>query len=277
MLAGVALSAGVIGGVNALGFAITLAAPSQAEKITDLFGTGSIAASALVTYAYAPAPPGLRAMLVTAAVVVWGVRLAGFLFYRVLTTKGDTRLSAYFETTKSTAAFWAVSALWGWLMALPQTLLCFSPAAATPLGPIGVAAAALFCAAAGCEAVADWQKLNFKTDPANKGRWCDVGLWKECRHPNYASELTVWASVFVLVARGLVQTDGGLLARYGGVAAAALCPLFVSLIILKVSGVPIAEARGDERYGHLEAYQRYKRETPLLVPRFLRASTDTAQ
>lgn len=267
MLTGAALSAAIIGGLNALGLAVTLANPAAGEKVTDLLGTGAIALGAIAVYLRAPAPLPLRAVLVSGAVVLWGVRLAGFLFYRVLHTGSDSRLSAYFETRASAAAFWATSALWGWLTALPQALLAFSPAAARPLGPFGALAAAVLLGALVAEAVADWQKWAFKQRKRTQDKWCDTGLWARCRHPNYAAELAVWTSVFALAAPGLILTGGTLLVRFGGVCAAALSPLFVSLIILKVSGVPIAEARSDKRFGHLEAYQRYKRETPLLVPR----------
>lgn len=268
MLSGAATSAAIIGGLNALGLAVTLAAPSEGEKVTDLLGTGAIALSAIVVHLRSPIPLSLRAALVTTAVVSWGVRLASFLFYRVQKTGSDTRLTQYFATPKSMLSFWATSALWGWLTALPQSLLCFSPAAAAvPLGPVGALAAGVLFTAIVAEAVADWQKWTFKSNPNNKERWCDQGLWALCRHPNYASELTVWSSLYVLALPGLVQPHGSLLARFGGAAAAALGPAFVALIILRVSGVPIAEARSDRKFGHVKAYQEYKRDTPLLIPR----------
>jgi len=270
MLSGLGISAAVVGGFNMLGFAITLVRPELGEKITDLFGTGSIAVSAVATHAASGVGLALRPSLVTAAVVVWGVRLAGFLFYRIINTGSDSRLSAYFETTGSTAAFWTVSALWGWLNLLPQSLLCFAPNAAAPLGAGAAVAAALFLAGFVAESLADLQKLAFKADPASKNQFCNVGLWSQCRYPNYAGELTVWTSIFFLAAPALMGAPGGgLLARYGAVAAGTLSPAFVALIVLGVSGVPLAEARNEERFGGRTDYEAYKRDTPLLVPKAL--------
>ena len=42
------------------------------------------------------------------------------------------------------------------------------------------------------ESVADMQKFNFRQNKANKNRWCDVGVWKWSRHPNYYGEILVW-------------------------------------------------------------------------------------
>ncbi|KAG8466160.1 hypothetical protein KFE25_001916 [Diacronema lutheri] len=267
MFAGAAISAAVIYGLNGLGCAVSVADPSLGEKVADLLGTGAIALSAIVSNVISPASMNIRVVLATVAVVMWGTRLASFLFVRALNRGGDGRLTGYFTTFPKAFLFWITSATWGWLTALPQTLLCFSTTAAvTPLGPFGAFAAGLVFLGIWTEAVADWQKWQFKSDPANKDKWCDVGLWAKCRHPNYASELVIWTSLFALAAHGL---DCVL-----AVAAAAHGPLFVAGLILFGSGVPLAEKIADRRYGHLEAFQVYKRETPLLVPRIFPLSPE---
>ena len=45
-----------------------------------------------------------------------------------------------------------------------------------------------------------------------------------------------------------------------------ISPLFVSALLIFISGIPMLEKASDEKYGKLEAYQQYKKATPTLVP-----------
>jgi steroid 5-alpha reductase family enzyme len=47
------------------------------------------------------------------------------------------------------------------------------------------------------ETVADQQKMNFKSQPGNRNRWCNVGLWKYSTHPNYLGEQLFWVGSFL--------------------------------------------------------------------------------
>ena len=106
------------------------------------------------------------------------------------------------------------------------------------LGPGGFACAAVAAAGILCEATADFQKFAFKKDPANKGAFCDAGLWKWSQHPNYAGELLTWYGLFGLAAPALWQTSSratGVL-RYlpaptKALALAAVGPAFLTLLL----------------------------------------------
>ena len=47
---------------------------------------------------------------------------------------------------------------------------------------------------------------------------------------------------------------------------ALLSPLFTTLLLLKVSGVPLVTAAGEKKWGSDPEYQRYMQETPMLLP-----------
>jgi steroid 5-alpha reductase family enzyme len=74
-----------------------------------------------------------------------------------------------------------------------------------------------------------------------------------------------------LLVRQPAQAALGLSGGLGGqVLVAGMCaasPAFVSFLLLKVSGVPLSENKYDERYGDRKDYQKWKRETPMFVPK----------
>ena len=47
-----------------------------------------------------------------------------------------------------------------------------------------------------------------------------------------------------------------------------LSPIFVFLLLRFITGVPQLEARGKEKWGHLDEYNSYKEKTGLLFPKF---------
>mmetsp|Transcript_21133 Transcript_21133/g.37270 ORF Transcript_21133/g.37270 Transcript_21133/m.37270 type:complete len:143 (+) Transcript_21133:2-430(+) len=106
------------------------------------------------------------------------------------------------------------------------------------------------------QVVADAQKSRFKGDKANAGKWIDVGLWGLAQHPNYFGEMCMWWGIFLSCSaelRGLELLSG-------------VSPLFVSYLLLRVSGVPLLRKAGLKKWGHLPTYQEYLRRTPLLLP-----------
>lgn len=104
------------------------------------------------------------------------------------------------------------------------------------------------------EALADAQISRFKLNPANKGKVCNVGLWKYSRHPNYFFESCIWFSYFVF----WLGTDSMWWSLYA--------PLCILLLLLKVTGVPPSEAQSLKSRG--DAYREYQRKTSIFVPWF---------
>ena len=47
----------------------------------------------------------------------------------------------------------------------------------------------------GYEVVADTQKTTFNKDPKNEGKFINLGVWKQSRHPNYVGELVLWTGL----------------------------------------------------------------------------------
>jgi steroid 5-alpha reductase family enzyme len=107
------------------------------------------------------------------------------------------------------------------------------------------------------EVIADSQKSRFNADPANKGKFIQSGLWSRSRHPNYFGEITLWVGVMI-IALPVLQ---------GWQWVALISPVFVTLLLTRVSGVPLLEKKADQKWGGQADYEAYKNQTPVLIPR----------
>ena len=197
-------TAAIVGGCNGIGYALTAA--FETHKLTDLVGVGSFVMATADMITKLP-KDNLRAVLVDANIMLWGVRLASYLFFRVLKVGHDKRLDTFFRSpgegfldpSKSMfplklLSFWVIQAIWGTVCLIPVTYLNNQPT--VEIDPLSAISIGVGYAATLTETIADWQKFSFRNDPANKGRWCDVGLWSLSRHPNYFAEILLWFSVY---------------------------------------------------------------------------------
>lgn len=280
------ISAAAVGAVNTAGFFIT--ATTKTHKITDLCGTAGFLASAVAVYKYntflaLAGPMSWRGIIAGGAVTLWSIRLGAYLVQRVLYVGEDERLRQFFpdessdekwfDTKKSNfplnlAGFWSIQSLWGFAVSLPVTLAMSaallnppkSPALLLPsLGVYGCICTTLIATGLIIETVSDRQKWNFKTKPENKNKFCNVGLWKYSRHPNYFGDILFWCSMTAL-AFPVVRHDIRLLTL------ALLSPLLTMTLLLGVSGIPMLEKQHDSKYGSNDEYIQWKSATSILIP-----------
>jgi len=261
MASGLVVSAGVFVASNALGFGITAA--TRTHKVADLLSAGPFVLSAVATYAVGPGTTA--GLVVTGLTGLHCIRLTSFLVKRVLKLGKDSRFDGYIpeEGEKMTAAklkslggLWTTMATWGFIVSLPVTVI--NSTAAATAGPLFWVFISSQAAGLVMEALADSQKSKFKEDPKNKGSFITTGLWKYSRHPNYFGEIVFWWSAF-----GSAVASCGISAP---VLLAIGSPAMTTALLLKVSGIPLAEQKDEERYGDREEFQRYKRTTNLLIP-----------
>lgn len=237
--------------IQAAFFAI--AASLRTDKVTDLSYGLTFIVLALWLLARTPEPPG-AALVLAGMVVAWGVRLAGYLFYRILHMGRDRRFDGIREHFWKFLQFWVFQGVVVWIVLLP-VLLWFGAPGAWHAGM----AAGLTVWAVGLvlETVADLQKFRAKSRPGGTDRWVDSGLWRYSRHPNYFGELLCWWGVWLFTAWDL----GPLLA-----AVAATGPAVLTYVLLRVSGVPTLEASARRKWAGDPDYEAYRARTRLLVP-----------
>lgn len=225
-------------------------------SLIDLFWGPLFALQGWVHHLGAADPGPLSAGTVWIA-TLWAVRLALHLARRNLGKGEDPR---YREMRERGGAGWAVRSLvtvfWlqaglAWGIGWPLAVVAGAGDVAREWGLAGLVVAAIGFA---FEAVADAQLARFKADPENRGRVMDRGLWRFSRHPNYFGDALFWWGVW------LVAVGAG---AWWSVAA----PVAMTLLLLKVSGVPLLESRLEETR---EGYRDYVRRTPAFVPWFPR-------
>jgi steroid 5-alpha reductase family enzyme len=198
-----------------------------------------------------------RGIAVAAMVAIWCIRLGTFLFIRIHAAGGsDSRFEKIKTSPARFLAAWTLQALWVILTA-SAALAIITSTNRVPLDVFFWIGAAIWVFGLTFEAVADAQKSKFKSDPANDGDFINVGLWKWSRHPNYFGEITLWTGIFIIaipVLTGLAWL-------------VVISPIFVYLLLTRISGINLQEEQAKKRWGDEPAYQKYRRDTPVLFPR----------
>lgn len=229
---------------------------AQSDKFYDTVGALTYL-SVLGVAAYAAWPLDLRGLVVAGMVAIWCIRLGSFLFMRIHAMGGsDSR----FEKIKTNPArflvAWTLQALWVILTA-SAALAVITATERVEIEVFFWIGAALWVIGFAFETIADAQKRAFKADPANKGKFIDVGLWRWSRHPNYLGEITLWLGILVIA----IPVLSGLSWLV------VISPIFVFLLLTRISGINLQEAQAKERWGDDPAYQEYRRKTPALFPK----------
>lgn len=227
----------------------------QTEHYFDL--TGSITYVTVTVIAITTTTDlDARTLILGAAIGIWAGRLGGFLFRRVKRDGGDGRFDKLKIDWLVFLRVWMLQGLWVTITA-GAALAAMTSGAKQGLGVLGVIGAALWVVGFAIEVTADRQKSAFKANEANEGRFITTGLWAWSRHPNYFGEITLWLGIAILAVPAL---DGWQFATL-------ISPVFVFVLLTRISGVPLLERRGLKRWGDDPEYQAYVANTPVLVMR----------
>lgn len=235
-------------------FFFTIAVNFKTDKVTDLsYGLTFILLSLFLLTGNAYPHP--VQMLTTLLITLWGLRLSGYLFLRILKTKTDKRFDSIREKSLKFAQFWVLQTLAIFLIMLPSIVI-LSSKIKVPFKPLSLLGVLIWSIGFTLETIADQQKFIFKSNPKNQGKWVGHGLWKYSRHPNYFGEMLCWWGLFLF---SLFYTfPSGILTLVG--------PLFITFLLLKVTGIPTLEKKYDRLHAKNSKYQAYKKRTRLLVP-----------
>jgi steroid 5-alpha reductase family enzyme len=227
----------------------------QTEKFYDL--TGSITYISVVTLALVFNPDiDARAILLWALVVVWAVRLGSFLFRRIQKAGKDDRFNEIKPSFFRFLNAWTIQGLWV-TFTMAAVLVAITTTTRKELDIFALIGFLVWAFGFGLEVIADTQKSRFNADPTNKGKFIQTGLWSRSRHPNYFGEIVLWVGVMI-IALPLLQ---------GWQWVALISPVFVTLLLTRISGIPLLEKKADRKWSGQVEYETYKKATPVLIPR----------
>ena len=228
---------------------------AQTEHYFDL--TGSLTFVMVILLALALSPPqDWRAAILAVLVCIWATRLGGFLFLRVRKDGRDGRFDAIKPDFVRFLLTWTLQAVWVFVSSA-AALAAITNTGRVDIGIFALLGLAIWLTGFIIEVVADAQKRAFRADPVNTGGFISSGLWAWSRHPNYFGEIMLWIGIAIIAVPALS----------GWQLVSLISPVFITLLITRVSGIPMLEARAEKRWGDDPTYQAYKNRTARLIPR----------
>ena len=239
----------------AIGINVVIFIPAfvfQTDKLTDM--SYSLTFILLVCIAFALSKMTSPQIIITCMILIWALRLGLFLVIRIRRMGRDKRFDGIRESFGRFIRFWLLQGLSVWIISLPALFFITSEGI-----DVFMAGLAIWLAGIIIETTADIQKYQFTHKSENKGRFIDVGLWAYSRHPNYFGEILCWIGVYVYAYPSLTLLEN----LFG-----AASPLFITILLLFVTGIPPLERYADRKWGKERAYKEYKRTTSVLIPWF---------
>ncbi len=195
-----------------------------------------------------------RQILVVGLILIWGVRLAWHIYKRNRGKPEDYRYANWRQKWGRHfvwRSYFQIFLLQGFFMLVILTpALLVLNSRTDRLNFLDFIGLVIWLTGFFFEVVADAQLRQFRKNPENRGRIITTGLWKYSRHPNYFGESVMWWGIFII----------GLNAGWGWLG--IISPLTITLLLTRVSGVPLLE----KKYRGNPEFEAYKNRTSAFFP-----------
>ena len=221
----------------------------------SLFGSLTYITLVVIALVFVP-ESSPRDYLIGALVLIWATRLGQFLFRRVLSAGEDRRFREMKTDFLQFFMTWTLQGLWV-AITLSAALAAMTASEKMPLDYWALVGGLVWVVGFGIEVVADAQKTQFRQDPANRDQFIQSGLWAWSRHPNYFGEITLWLGLSLVAVPVLA----------GWQLVTMISPVFVYLLLTKVSGIPMLEDMARKKWGSDPEFIAYTKSTPALILR----------
>ena len=226
----------------------------QTEKFFDLTGTISYVSSVLFIFFKSNTVESINlgSLALSTFVIIWSLRLGTFLFLRIKKEGKDRRFN---EIKKSFSWFFMTFSLSGMWVTICSICALTGIANGIIFSSTTIIGIIIFIIGFTIEIIADSQKTKFRANDDNKDKFISSGLWKYSRHPNYLGEIILWLGISLISFSSLE----------GFQYVTLISPIFTYLLLVNVSGINLLEKSGKKKWGHLESYKIYKKNTPRLI------------
>lgn len=229
----------------------------RTEKFFDL--AGSVTYIFAVSFVFYKSNDDLLSydigsLILSMVIIFWALRLGSFLFLRIKKAGEDKRFKEIKTSPTRFFMTWSLQGMW--------VSLCSACALTALANPNGIQTNlffyfGLFIFLSGfiLEIIADTQKSKFRSNTKNKNLFINTGLWSFSRHPNYLGEIILWLGISIMSISALNEWQYVTL----------ISPVFTYVLLVYISGVRLLEESGKEKWGHLEEYKKYLKNTPSLL------------
>ena len=227
---------------------------NRTEKYFDLTGSLTYISVTLLAVLMSPVKD-FRTAVLFVLVTIWALRLGLFLFRRIQAAGEDRRFRELKNSFPKFLVTWTLQGLWV-TFSLAAALAVITSTNRVGFDIFALIGIVIWVIGFSIEVIADHQKKMFKANAANKGKFINNGLWSWSRHPNYFGEIVLWVGIAIIALPVLS----------GWQWATLISPIFVTILLTKISGVPMLEKRADEKWGGQADYEAYKKNTSVLIP-----------
>ena len=225
----------------------------QTEKFYDL--AGSLTYISIISYVfYKSSEFNLGNLVLSLFIIIWAVRLGSFLFFRIKKAGEDKRFRDIKPSPTRFFMTWTLQGMWVSICSA-CAITAMSTSEGILMNTLFFVGAITFILGFLIEVIADNQKTKFRSNPDNKDKFISTGLWSYSRHPNYLGEITLWTGVAIMSFSSLSGLQ----------LITLISPVFTYFLLVYISGVRLLEARGKRKWGHLDSYQEYIKNTPTLL------------
>ena len=228
----------------------------KTERLYDLVGSSTYIVVTTIAYLSVP-NKSVTDTILFLFISIWGIRLGTYLFRRILRDNDDVR----FEKAKKNffwfLQYWIGQALWVSITSC-AAVIAILKTEINSINNILILGVLIWVLGFTLEVIADLQKSKFKKNQNTNKTFISTGLWSKSRHPNYFGEITLWVGIYIISFSSFSDIEFLTL----------ISPIFVYILLTRMSGINMLEKIADERYGHLPEYIIYKEETPILFINF---------